>query len=649
MPTKTLTVFMITLILAALLAACSGGPLQPTPSPSPAPTQTSAPPTETPIPPRELTICLGQEPLSLYLYAGGGSRAMWNVLEAIYDGPVDYRAYQPQPVILDGLPSLENGGARIESVPVERGADVLDARGNPAVLDTGVSVLPAGCRAADCAVRWDGVSPLNMERLTLTFRLLPGLRWQDGAPLTAADSVYAFRVAADPQTPVTRRLVERTLDYRALDETAVQWQGLPGYLPEDFAALFWLPLPEHAWGQYSAAELLENEQVNRRPLGWGAYQIENWTPGESIRLVRNPNYFRANEGLPRFDVLTFRFYGNPADNNIAALTNGACDFIDNTVDWEGQLMVLTELEEKGAARIHSAPSAVWEQLAFGIRPAAYDTGYTPWGGYRQDILGDVRTRRALAACINRDALVERLQYGRSAVPLGFFPPAHPLHAADLPALPFDPQEGMRLLDEVGWRDLDGDPATPRQSAGVVNVLNGTSLTLDYLTTPDRLHQMTAERIVEDLAGCGVQVNLRLVEAGELYAPGAQGALFGRNFDLAQFAWQSGRGTPCFLFSGEQIPSAGNGWLGVNVTGWSDAGYDALCAAAQRSAPFEGEAYRQAQRAVQQAFVENLPALPLYFRVDLTVSRPDLCHYELDSGARSPLWSLEGWDTGEGCP
>ncbi len=155
--------------------------------------------------------------------------------------------------------------------------------------------------------------------------------------------------------------------------------------------------------------------------------------------------------------------------------------------------------------------------------------------------------------------------------------------------------------------------------------------------------------MEDLAGCGVQVNLRLVEAGELYAPGAQGALFGRNFDLAQFAWQSGRGTPCFLFSGEQIPRAGNGWLGVNVTGWSDAGYDALCAAAQRSAPFEGEAYQQAQRAVQQAFVENLPALPLYFRVDLTVSRPDLCHYELDSGARSPLWSLEGWDTGEGCP
>ncbi|MEN4013716.1 MAG: ABC transporter substrate-binding protein [Chloroflexota bacterium] len=649
MPPKPLTAFVLMLIISALLASCNGGVLEPTAALSPEPTMTSLPPTETPVPPRELNICLGQEPLSLYLYAGGGSRAMWNVLEAIYDGPVDYRAYQPQPVILDGLPNLENGGALIESVPVERGAAVLNSLGNPAVLDTGVSVLPAGCRSADCAVRWDGISALQMDRLTLTFRLLPGLRWQDGAPLTAADSLYAFRLAADPSTPVTRRLVERTLDYRALDETSTQWQGLPGYLPDDFATYFWLPLPEHAWGRFSAAELLENEEVNRRPLGWGAYQIESWTPGESIRLVRNPNYFRAAEGLPRFDALTFRFFGQAADNNIAALADGTCDFVDNTVDWEGQLMVLTELEDKAAARIHSAPSAVWEQLAFGISPSAYDGGYNPWGGYRQDIFGDARTRRALAACIDRQALVDRLLYGRSAVPLGFFPPGHPLHFTDLTAQPYDPQQGMRLLDEVGWRDLDGDPATPRQSDGVFNVLNGTPLTLDYQTTPDRLQQMTAERIIENLSECGAQVNLRLVEAGELYAPGAQGALFGRNFDLAQFAWQSGRDTPCFLFSGEQIPRAENGWLGVNVTGWNDATYNGLCAAAQRAAPLEGEAYLQAQRAVQQAFLDNLPALPLYFRLDLTLSRPDLCHYAMDSGARSPLWSLESWDSGEGCP
>ncbi|GAP09108.1 ABC-type dipeptide transport system, periplasmic component [Bellilinea caldifistulae] len=642
---------LLLILLATLLAACSGGPVN-TPAVTPtAPLPTDTPlPTLTPVPPRELTICIGQEPQSLYLYGGSSSRAMWNILEAIYDGPFDYRAYQPQPVILESLPSPENGGAVYETVSVERGQDVLDAAGEPAVLDTGVRVLPAGCHSADCAVRWDGVSPLQMERLTLTFRLKAGLLWQDGVPLTAADSVFAFQIASDPQTPAVRWLTLRTAAYRAVDELTVEWRGIPGYLPADYALHFFLPLPQHAWGNFSAAELLQNEEVNRHPLGWGPYQIETWTPGESIRLSRNPHYFRAAEGLPRFDRLTFRFFGEPADNNIAALTSGDCDFVDDTVDWEGQLYILNELQQKQAAVIQAVPTTTWEQLTFGIRPAAYDGGYTPFGGYRQDLLGDKRTRQAIAACIDRQGLVDRLLYGYSAVPNGFFPPNHPLAFDDLSAPPFDPDLGKRLLDEAGWRDLDNDPATPRTAVGVLNVLNDTPLTFEYRTTPDHLHQMTAEMIAENLRNCGVGVSLKLVEPFELYAPGPEGALFGRNFDLAQFAWQSGRTTPpCNLFTTAQIPAANNGWIGTNISGWSSPVYDAQCAAALRADPRDPSAYQQAQRAVQQTFLEELPAVPLYFRLQIALASPQVCGIQMDAGARSPLWNIETWDKDEGCP
>ena len=274
---------------------------------------------------------------------------MWNNSGRIYDGSMDTAGYQPQPVILAELPSLENGAVVYEIVSVERGQDVLDAGGNPAMLDTGVRVLPAGCHSADCAVRWDGISPLQMERLTLTFRLKAGLQWQDGAPLTAADSVFAFQIASDPQTPALRWLTPRTAASRAVDELTVEWQGIPGYLPAEYKMHFFLPLPEHAWGEYTAAELLQNEDVNRRPLAGGLIRSKPGQPGESIRLSRNPNYFRAAEGLPRFDLLTFRFFGEPADNNIAALPSGECDFVDDTVNWEGQLFVLDELQQKNGS------------------------------------------------------------------------------------------------------------------------------------------------------------------------------------------------------------------------------------------------------------------------------------------------------------
>lgn len=85
---------------------------------NPTPTIHKPDPTETPLAtitaqPRELTICLGSEPDSLWLY-GSNMLVKNTVLEAIYDGPIDALDYDFQPVILEKLPSLTDGDARIE-------------------------------------------------------------------------------------------------------------------------------------------------------------------------------------------------------------------------------------------------------------------------------------------------------------------------------------------------------------------------------------------------------------------------------------------------------------------------------------------------------------------------------------------------------
>jgi len=261
----------------------------------------------------------------------------------------------------------------------------------------------------------------------------------------------------------------------------------------------------------------------------------------------------------------------------------------------------------------------------------------------------VRVRRAFALCMDRQLVIDQLLYGHSQVPVGFFPPDHPLYAADLQPLPYDPAEGMRLLDEVGWRDLDGDPSTPRSAQGIANVLNSTPLAVVYLTTPDRLGKGAAERLAASMAGCGIQVEIQAQAPEEIFAPGPDGPLFGRNFDLAQFSWASGRSSPCFLYTSDQIPDADNGWIGVNVTGFSSGEYDAACQAALQTGEERGEAFLAAQAQVQRLYAELLPSIPLYYEVHLSVSRPDLCYYEVDSSARSDFWNLEWIDYGVGCP
>ena len=101
--------------ILSLLAACAeSSSVTQTPQESVQPS--AAPlPSATPLPPRELNICIGQEPQTLYLY-GGSSRAMWSVLEAIYDGPVDTRNYLEAPIILEELPGQANGGTVFQPV-----------------------------------------------------------------------------------------------------------------------------------------------------------------------------------------------------------------------------------------------------------------------------------------------------------------------------------------------------------------------------------------------------------------------------------------------------------------------------------------------------------------------------------------------------
>jgi len=52
--------------------------------------------------------------------------------------------------------------------------------------------------------------------------------------------------------------------------------------------------------------------------------------------------------------------------------------------------------------------------------------------------------------------------------------------------------------------------------------------------------------------------------------------------------------------------------------------------------------------VQRLLSEDLPVVPLYYRIKLTAARRDLCNYTFDVSARSELWNLEAWDAGPLC-
>jgi len=640
-------IFHVLLFLFLILSACAPQVTEPPLVPQ-TPTETPPPlPTPTPAP-RTLTICLGNEPTTLYPYGDLSSSAR-SVLSAIYDGPIGVRKYEYEPVILEKIPNIEDGDAQVAPVSVGAGDEVVDSSGAVVTLDTGVKVRPKDCRSDSCAVTYDGSSTIGMDQMVVTFTMLDGLLWSDGEPLTAEDSVYSFQLASDDDTPTNKFLIDRTQSYEAAEDgVTIQWWGLPGLIDPDYYTNFWMPLPKHKWEQFSSADLLKVDVSTREPLGWGPYIMQEWKPGDGIHLIKNLNYFRADSGLPKFDELTFLF--TPDTNSaMTALVDGTCDVLDPSVRLDGQVGLLQQMQADEQAKLLTAQAATMEWLGLGITPASYDNGYNSTGTNpdRPDFFGDERTRQAIATCLDRQKVVDTVLFGLSQVPDSYLPSDHPLHNGNIQNYTFNPAAGNQILTQVGWIDHDKDPATPRQALGVTNIPNGTPLVLDYYTTSATQRRQVAEIFTNSLAECGVGLNVVYYSASDFYAQGPVGPLFGRSFDLAEYAIGVNSLEPqCGWFTTSQIPTEANNWVGTNISGYKNPAFDTACGQALQSLSSD-PTYTSHQEA-QSIFASELPSIPLYLRLKVAAARPDFCGFTLDPSSSSALDDIELFDYGDGC-
>jgi peptide/nickel transport system substrate-binding protein len=147
------------------------------------------------------------------------------------------------------------------------------------------------------------------------------------------------------------------------------------------------------------------------------------------------------------------------------------------------------------------------------------------------------------------------------------------------------------------------------------------------------------------------LEIKQVESDQLYGPGPDGPIFGRNFELAQFSWAGSIEPPCFLYTTNEIPGPypehPRGWGGANAGGFSYPDFDQACMKARFSLP-DSQEYGDAHRRAQEIFAEELPAIPLYLRMRVAAMRPDLCGAVLDPSVSSALWNLEAFNSGDGC-
>jgi peptide/nickel transport system substrate-binding protein len=429
---------------------------------------------------------------------------------------------------------------------------------------------------------------ISADGRTYTFRLRRGVKWQDGAPFTAADVQFTWKVITDPKLPIPSRVVWSDIQQvEAPDPHTVRIvlgkpnMALLGTLASDRGYV----LPKHL---LEGADLVAGE-FNRKPVGTGPFLLREWLAGSHIRAVRNPGYWEADR--PHLDEVLVRVVPGTAGQR-AALQRGEADL---------QLHLTTAdapaVRALADYRLVTAPTYAWWQF---------------WLNNEDPILRDRHIRQALAHGLDRTAITATVMGGLVQPLHATLPPAHWAHHPGVRAYPFDQDRARQLLEEAGWKP----------GAGGVRQKGGQPLALEILNISGEAERLQVVQLAQaNWRQLGMDVRIRAIDA-----PAFPPAMGKGEFQLA-YGWFGEEQEPVFAL-----------WLGTNWQRYRNE--QALDLLRQAATSVQRPRRLELIRAFQAQVAEDVPTLPLAPRVLLNAAHRKLHGYE-PSPAGS-LWNVAEW-------
>ncbi len=161
----------------------------------------------------------------------------------------------------------------------------------------------------------------NYDMTTYTFKLHPNIKFHDGSDLTSADVKYSLDrlcgKTSDQDKPLSSSYANVIDNVVAEDDYTVVVnlkQADVAFLSKMTVAI----VPEN-----SGATQAEN------PVGAGPYKFKSYTPGVSLVLEKNENYYISNQ--PYIDVAEFKIFSD-MNTAVLSLSNGEINLMNITED-----------------------------------------------------------------------------------------------------------------------------------------------------------------------------------------------------------------------------------------------------------------------------------------------------------------------------
>jgi len=387
---------------------------------------------------------------------------------------------------------------------------------------------------------------ISRDGLTITYHLRPGMRWQDGASLTASDVLFTYRLIMDPATNVpVRDGFDRIASIAAPDPLTVRVRlrqlNAPFLLnflgPQSITPI----LPEHL---LRGERDLIRAHFNTAAIGSGPYRIVSWRRGDRLVLAANPTYFL---GMPAIARIELRFVPN-SETQLNELRTHEVDAI-----FSADTALYPQLRSLSNLAVTADLIAGFDQLEFNV--------HAP-------IVSDVRVRTAIAEAIDASVIAAKATHelaNASDAPRGLFAWAYD-PAARYPA--YDPAGARRLLDAAGWHP-GGD--------GIRRNRAGERLDVTLALRADITADQTAGVLIQaQLRAVGINLALKTYSGTQFAAAASEGGpILGGHFtmELSAFVVNDDPDV-AWLYSCKTAAP-----VGYNMSGYCDTKTDALMEAA----------------------------------------------------------------------
>jgi len=406
------------------------------------------------------------------------------------------------------------------------------------------------------AERWEIPDPL-----TYIFHLRRGVKFHDGRAVTSRDVKWTFDSLFQGKVRSTK-----TAAYRFVDSVeAPNAETVIFHLKQPFATLLW-NLSDGAMGIVPYGS---GDEISRNPVGSGPFRFISAEQDKEVILERNDDYWGEKAHVKRVRLMVVPDMTTRA----LELRKGSADIAINAFTGD---MVLA-LEREPTLEVLHAPGTVLSYFAFNLR---------------DPILKDARVRRALAYAIDRQPFIHYLLRDFARPAYSLLPLESWAYDGDVPHYDHDPAKAKQLLDQAGYR-----------------ALNGVRFHLTMKTSTQEETRLLAAVLQQQLRDVGVVLDIRTYEFATFFSDVTRG-----EYQVHSLRWVGGNEDPDifeYVFHSDKFSPNG-----ANRTYYSNPRVDALINEAR--SVLDQETRKKLYDEVQQVLAEDVPYINLWYQDNVLV-------------------------------